>query len=96
MCSLSLTGGPNPNRSSLVVTLMLIAVMVVLLGGCETKSYRSVPFCDMVTPPSPERYIDATPDEQTVMMTDVYIAQIKATSECNDNIKLINASNNAK
>ena len=94
MLAISLTGGPK--RPSMIITLALIIAVVMLLGGCETKQYRSVPFCDLVAPPNPERYVDASPDEQTIMMTDVYIAQIKATSECNDNIKLVNDSNKTK
>lgn len=94
MLAISLTGGPR--QPSTILTLVFIIVVAMLLGGCETKQYRSVPLCDLVAPPKPERYVDASPDEQTIMMTDVYIAQIKATSECNDSIELVNASNKAK
>ncbi|MCY1290664.1 hypothetical protein D9M68_18350 [compost metagenome] len=96
MLAISLTGGPGPRRPSMIITLALIIAVVLLLGGCETKQYRSVPLCELISPPQPTRYVDASPDEQTIMMTDVYIAQIKATSECNDNIGLVNASNKAK
>lgn len=94
MLAISLTGGPK--RPSMIITLVFIVAVVMLLGGCETKQYRSVPICDLVAPPNPVRYVDATPDEQTIMVTDAYIAQIKATSECNDNIELVNASNKTK
>lgn len=94
MQAISLTGGPK--RPSMALAVCLLIAVLFLLGGCETKQYRSVPYCDIVSPPQASRYIDANPDEQTVLMTDAYIAQVKVTAECNDRIKLVNAANKAE
>lgn len=76
-------------------TLPLIA-LAVLLSGCSTHTYQPVPLCALVPPQDPARSVEASPDERLVMMTNSYIGQVRAVSNCNLNIKLINAANGAK
>jgi len=78
--------------------VILVAVVVVLLalGGCTHKTYQSIPQCSVVMPPKADDYINATPDEQLVVMTSSYIAQVKEVATCNNNIRLINARNKSE
>lgn len=93
MYALSLTGGPH--RPSTVGLLAALILIIVTLPGCGTQIYREVGECVVVSPPDAGRYIQATPDEQLVMMTDSYIDQVKAVNKCNNQIVLMNARNKA-
>lgn len=92
MYALSLTGGPK--RPVAALALVLVVVLFALVG-CADRQYREVPQCEVVQPPNAEKYLAASPDEQTVMMTSAYIGQVKAVRNCNTAIDLINARNKA-
>lgn len=77
------------------VFYLIILVLATLVAGCADKQYVAVQECMVVEPPTPGRYVSAMPDEQLVMMTDVYIAQVRAVTDCNINIKAMNARNKA-
>lgn len=70
--------------------------LVLALQGCATRHYQPVPLCGTVSPPNPERYIPASPDERLVLMTDAYINMMHKAADCNAMIKLINAANSTK
>lgn len=74
----------------------LLILMIVIVSGCKTVVYKAVPECDITTPPNPTRFINANPDERQVLMTDAYIRQVRSTTECNNRIRVLNASNKAK
>lgn len=94
MRSVSLTGGPKmPGPSSFFLLVVLFAVL--FLHGCTNRTYRAVPQCTPAKPPKGEQYTNANPDEKLVQMTSAYIRQTKVLSDCNDDIRLINAANKA-
>lgn len=94
MYAISLTGGPQkPFRIGI---LLIIVIVVLALAGCDTRQYREVPLCIITEPPKPDQYIEATPDEQTVMFSSAYIRQVNAVRDCNLNIEAINERNKAE
>lgn len=77
---------------SLQVSLLFVLLM---LAGCGHRQYQAVPECESSSPPKGERYTNATPDEKLVQMTSAYIRQTQSITDCNADIRLINAANKA-
>ncbi len=93
MCTLPMTG--RPKWPIPVGFLIMAVVLLAALSGCQAQPYHEVPECNVAKPPQPEQYLDATPDEKLVIIGDAYIHQVKSVMRCNNNIRLINARNNA-
>lgn len=91
MCTVPLSD--RAKQAVKIIALAILMLIATLITGCADKPYIAVPECEIVTPPSPGRYVEAMPDEQLVMMTDVYIAQVRTVTECNINIKAMNVRN---
>jgi len=68
---------------------------VFFLQGCGNRQYQAVPRCEPSNPPKGEQYTKGTPDEKLVLMTTAYIRQTQVVTDCNENIRLINAANKA-
>jgi uncharacterized lipoprotein YajG len=74
---------------------VILLGVLLLLAGCDTRQYQAVPECSSASPPKGERYTNATPDEKLVQMTSAYIRQTQSLTDCNADIRLINAANKA-
>lgn len=76
------------------ITLFVLLIGVLLfVTGCTRDPVSSVPECELVRAPDPAKYAVASTDEQLVMMTNSYVGQVRKTSECNTNIRKVNAKN---
>ena len=72
---------------------VILLFVVLMLAGCGNRQYQAVPECESASPPKGERYTTATPDEKLVQMTSAYIRQTQSLTNCNADIRLINAAN---
>lgn len=88
-----------------MTTFVKVSILTALvltscsLSGCipgNKKEYRAVDTCAVTKPPIPDRFLDATPDERLVYMTNSYISQVKEVTLCNERIKATNSYNKAK
>lgn len=93
MCTLSLTG--RPKWPVPIGMLLVMAVVVMALAGCQAQPYHEVPECNVAKPSDPERFLNGTPDERLVILGDAYIHQVKSVARCNNNIRMINERNKA-
>ncbi|MNP89178.1 hypothetical protein D3C85_15820 [compost metagenome] len=93
MSTFPMTGKPGrPYRDFAIVLLLLL---IVWLPGCASRQYHAVPECEVIPPPKATRFIEAGVDEKLVLMSNSYIAASKAAASCNNQIRIINASNEA-
>lgn len=76
------------------ITLFVLLIgLLLLVTGCAHNQATSTPECEIVRAPDPAKYATASTDEQLVMMTNSYVGQVRKTSECNTNIRKVNAKN---
>lgn len=66
-------------------------LVIILLTGCD-RHYAGyddawVKPCPILPPPDGDTYTSADPEGREVMWTQVYIAQVKANTLCNDRLK---------
>ena len=92
MCALPMTGKPGQPWQKVVIILVLLSLFI-LASGCSNKQYQAVPECDIASPPDAEKFIKAGVDEKLVLMTNSYISASKNVANCNNRIRLVNASN---